>query len=117
MNNLLCLYLSHGNLRQALKILNNLRDIESLNALVVALMVVLHARVALESQPKSISASERKRYLDEAQSIGEMFLEIEQEKLDQADAKLTEQKIQRDFRLDIHQFLSTQMNYLVTLMQ
>ena len=45
-----------------------------------------------------------------------MFLEIEQEKLDQADEKLTDAKIVRDARLDIHQFLSKQMNYLVSLM-
>ena len=39
-----------GHYRQSLKVLNHIRDIESLNALVVALMVILHARVALESK-------------------------------------------------------------------
>jgi hypothetical protein len=46
-----------------------------------------------------------------------MFLEIEQEKLDQADVKITQAAIQRDSRVDIHQYLSTQMNYIVTLMK
>ena len=46
-----------------------------------------------------------------------MFLEIEQEKLDQADVKITQAVILRDSRVDIHQFLSTQMNYIVTLMK
>ena len=46
-----------------------------------------------------------------------MFLEIEQEKLDQADVKITQAVIVRDSRVDIHQFLSTQMNYIVTLMK
>jgi|LauGreDrversion4_2_1035121.scaffolds.fasta_scaffold30365_2 hypothetical protein len=49
--------------------------------------------------------------------MGEMFLELEQEKLDQADVQITEAKPERDIRLDIHQYLSSQMNYLVTLMQ
>lgn len=50
--------------------------------------------------------------------MGEMFLELEQEKLDQAELQLTEAaKGDRDIRLDIHQYLSAQMNYLVTLMQ
>jgi len=49
--------------------------------MVVALMVVLNARVAIEATP-IITYEERRRYLKEAISIGEMFLEIEQEKLD-----------------------------------
>lgn len=104
-----------GHYRQSLKVLSHIRDIESLNALVVALMVILHARVALES--KDLDHRERMRYLSEAISIGVMFLEIEQEKLDQADLKITDAKLMRDPRVDIHQFLSTQMNYLVTLMR
>jgi len=46
-----------------------------------------------------------------------MFLEIEQEKLDQAEVKITQAEEQRDPRVDIHQFLSSQMNYLVILMK
>lgn len=115
MNNIVCLHLRQGNYRPALKVLNHLRDIESLNALVVAVMVLLHARVALESD--QLTPKERKRYLEEAISIGELFLELEQEKLDQAEIKINEQKIERDPRVDIHQFLSTQMYYLVTMMQ
>lgn len=89
-----------GHYRQSLKVLSHIRDIESLNALVVALMVILHARVALES--KELDHRERMRYLSEAISIGEMFLEIEQEKLDQADLKITDAKLMRDPRVDIH---------------
>jgi hypothetical protein len=88
------------NYRQAFKVLNHLRDLDSLNALVIGLMVILHARVALESQ--LLSPSERKSYLEQAISIGDMFLEIEQEKLDQADVKITQASIQRDLRVDIH---------------
>lgn len=69
------------NYRQAFRVLNNLRDIDSLNALVIALMVILHARIALETAQDEISAMERKKHLEEAISIGEMFLEIEQEKV------------------------------------
>ena len=103
------------NYRQAFKVLNHLRDLDSLNALVIALMVILNARVALESP--EMSKSEKKQYLEQAISIGDMFLEIEQEKLDQADVKITQAAIQRDSRVDIHQYLSTQMNYIVTLMK
>jgi hypothetical protein len=76
------------NYRQSFKILNHLRDLDSLTALVIALMVIIHVRVALESP--SLTQSERKSYLDQAISIGDMFLEIEQEKLDQADVKITQ---------------------------
>lgn len=38
-----------NNLRNALKVLNHLRDLDSVNALVVALMTILNARIALES--------------------------------------------------------------------
>jgi hypothetical protein len=103
------------NYRQAFKVLNHLRDLDSLNALVIALMVILNARVALESP--EMSKLEKKQYLEQAISIGDMFLEIEQEKLDQADVKITQAAIQRDSRVDIHQYLSTQMNYIVTLMK
>jgi hypothetical protein len=75
------------NYKQAFKVLNHLRDLDSLNALVIALMVILNARAALEST--ETAASERKIYLSQAISIGDMFLEIEQEKLDQADVKIT----------------------------
>jgi hypothetical protein len=34
--------------KQAFKVLNHLRDLDSLNALVIALMVILNARVSLE---------------------------------------------------------------------
>lgn len=91
-----------GHYRQSLKVLNHIRDIESLNALVVALMVILHARVALESKEGHLDQRERMRYLSEAISIGEMFLEIEQEKLDQAELKITDAKLMRDPRVDIH---------------
>jgi hypothetical protein len=67
------------NYKQAFKVLNHLRDLDSLNALVIALMVILN----------ETAASERKIYLSQAISIGDMFLEIEQEKLDQADVKIT----------------------------
>jgi hypothetical protein len=97
-------------------VINHLRDIESLNALVVALMSILHARVALESD-QTIRAEDRKRYLEDAISIGELFLELEQEKLDQSLIKINEQKIDRDPRVDIHQYLSTLMYYLVSMMQ
>lgn len=75
------------NYKQAFKVLNHLRDLDSLNALVIALMVILNARAALEST--ETAASEQKIYLSQAISIGDMFLEIEQEKLDQADVKIT----------------------------
>jgi hypothetical protein len=75
LNNLLCLFLRNGNLRQAFKILAKLRDIDSLSALVIALMTILQARVAIETS--LLSATERLRYLEEAISVGEMFLEIE----------------------------------------
>jgi hypothetical protein len=45
---LLCLHLRRGNFRQAFKVLNHLRDLDSVNALVVALMTILNARLALE---------------------------------------------------------------------
>ncbi len=109
------MHLRNNNYRSALKVLNHLRDIESLNALVVAAMVLLHARIALEST--QLTPTDRKRYLEEAISIGQMFLELEAEKLNEADVKINEQKIERDPRVDIHQYLSTQMYYLVTVMQ
>jgi hypothetical protein len=109
------LHLRNNNYRSALKVLNHLRDIESLNALVVAAMVLLHARIALEST--QLTPTDRKRYLEEAISIGQMFLELEAEKLNEADVKINEQKIERDPRVDIHQYLSTQMYYLVSVMQ
>jgi hypothetical protein len=112
---LLCLHLRGGNFRQAFKVLNHLRDLDSVNALVVALMTILNARLALESD--ELSLSERRSYLEQAISIGEMFLEIEQEKLDQADVKITQAEENRDSRVDIHQYLSSQMNYLVILMK
>lgn len=117
MNNLLCLYLRHNNLKQALAVLNKLRDIESLNPFVVSLLVILHARIALELQEDQ-APDMRRRHLRDAISMGEMFLELEQEKLEQEELQLTEAaKGDRDIRLDIHQYLSAQMNYLVTLMQ
>ena len=112
---MLCLHLRGGNIRQAFKVLNHLRDLDSVNALVVALMTILNARLALESD--ELSLSERRSYLEQAISIGEMFLEIEQEKLDQADVKITQAEENRDSRVDIHQYLSSQMNYLVILMK
>jgi hypothetical protein len=72
----LCLHLRQGNYRQAFKVLNHLRDIESLNALVIAVMATLHARIGLEAGD-SLSPEERARYLNEAISIGQMFLELE----------------------------------------
>lgn len=86
-----------------------------MNALVVALMTILNARLALESA--ELSLSERRTYLEQAISIGEMFLEIEQEKLDQAEVKINQAEEERDPRVDIHQYLSSQMNYLVILMK
>ena len=80
MNNLLCLHLRGNNFRSAFKVLNHLRDLDSVNALVVALMTILNARLALESA--DLTPQERRQYLEQAISIGEMFLEIEQEKLD-----------------------------------
>jgi hypothetical protein len=37
------------NYRHAFKVLNHLRDLDSLNALTIALMVILNARVSLET--------------------------------------------------------------------
>lgn len=100
MNNLLCLYLRHNNLKQALAVLNKLRDIESLNPFVVSLLVILHARIALELHE---DPDMRRRHLRDAISMGEMFLELEQEKLEQEELQLTEAaKGDRDIRLDIH---------------
>jgi len=81
-------------------VLNHLRDLDSVNALVVALMTILNARLALELA--ELSLSERRSYLEQAISIGEMFLEIEQEKLDQAEVKITQAEEDRDPRVDIH---------------
>ena len=58
-----------GNYSQSLKVLNRLRDIESLNAIVVAFMALLHAKVALESDA-TLPPLEKKHYLEEAISIG-----------------------------------------------
>ena len=80
-----------NNYRQAFKVLNHLRDLDSLNALVVALMTILHARVALES--KNLTQEQRKQYLEQAISIGEMFLELEQEKLEEAEIKITQAEV------------------------
>ena len=66
----------------------------------VGLLVVLHARVALETS--SFTTAQKKRHLQESISIGEMFLEIEQEKLDLTVLQITEEKVDRDLRLDIH---------------
>ena len=62
--------------------MNHLRDLDSVNALVVALMTILNARLALELA--ELSLSERRSYLEQAISIGEMFLEIEQEIVEDA---------------------------------
>lgn len=69
MNNIICFHLKAGNYSQTLKVLNHLRDIESLNAIVVAFMALLHAKIALESDA-TLPPAERKRYLEEAISIG-----------------------------------------------
>ena len=59
---MLSVHMRNKNYRLAFKILNHLRDLDSLNALVIALTVIIHARVALESA--SLTSEERKSYLD-----------------------------------------------------
>jgi hypothetical protein len=82
-------------------LLNHLRDIDSLNALVIALMTLLHARVALTSG--DLPSHQRRAYLEQAISIGEMFMELEQEKLDTAEErKITSAAAEGDARVDIH---------------
>eukprot|EP00347_Sterkiella_histriomuscorum_P021178 403334951 len=112
LNNLLCFMLKDGNFQKAFQILNSIKDLESLNALILSIQIILNARLALEQSNETLMKKEQQRkYLQDAISLGQMFLEIEKEKISM------EQKDTFDIRIDIHQYLSNQINYIVTLMQ
>ena len=97
MNNILCFYLRKNNYPLALSTLRKIRNIDSLNALLLATQVVLNAKAAYFS---GIKAIDKKTYLKYAISLGQMFMEIEQEKKSVDEFKLREELI------DIHSFLS-----------
>lgn len=72
-------YLDQKDFSKCFTILSTLRDLNNSNALVRSLIVIFHARLALETNQINLSKSDQKLMIEEAVSMGDLVISQEED--------------------------------------